>query len=614
MHRLTSLALVAGLSLTALATSPAFAKQETQTVTGHVDAVTVYRGQALVTRLVKVGGESGSREIVISDLPQAIVPGSIYAEGDHSVEIRSLRYRTRPVQFDVRKEVREIDEKITQLNQAIKRNRNQQELIEQKTHYLDQLESFTASNTKKEMSEHVLDPDRVRDMTQFLFEQRQQVAERALSLSMEHEDLREQLQLAKRKRQQLTSGSSRTAREAVVFMNVGEDGGGSIRLHYLVEDASWSPSYNIRATDERDNISVEYLASIQQRSGEAWDNVALTLSTATPALTARAPDLEPFEITLARAQADGKSQFPYQRGQNSLELKKQQQELARQRATRRMQQESEGARAGVSFTPQGEAQGEKQLDSQLNVLANELQLMEWMKEQQREGDPNGVDREESLSVTYRLDGRVSLPSRSDQQLIQITSFPLDGEFYRVATPVLTSFVYEEAKVSNTSEFVLLEGPMAAYSNGQFVGHGSMPTVSIGESFQTGLGIDSSMRAQRELLNREEQTQGGNRLVRLTYRLSVENFSDAESTVRLFDRMPQTKGNEIKVTLVSKSEPLSDDSEYQNTQRKKGILRWDLNVPANATGTRAAMVEYTIELEYEKSATLSALPISSAADD
>ena len=44
---------------------------------------------------------------------------------------------------------------------------------------------------------------------------------------------------------------------------------------------------------------------------------------------------------------------------------------------------------------------------------------------------------------------------------------------------------------NSSKMVLLAGPVSTYIDGQFVGHGDVPTVSIGESFTVGLGIDSS---------------------------------------------------------------------------------------------------------------------------
>ena len=40
---------------------------------GRLEAVTVYRGQALVTRVIEAAGPAGLQEIVISDLPEQVV-------------------------------------------------------------------------------------------------------------------------------------------------------------------------------------------------------------------------------------------------------------------------------------------------------------------------------------------------------------------------------------------------------------------------------------------------------------------------------------------------------------------------------------------------------------
>src|SRR2546423_13308562 len=66
-------------------------------VEGRVSQVTLYRGQAQVTRIVPVEGKAGSLEIVVGKLPEQIVPDSLFAEGGDAVEIRAVRFRTRAV-------------------------------------------------------------------------------------------------------------------------------------------------------------------------------------------------------------------------------------------------------------------------------------------------------------------------------------------------------------------------------------------------------------------------------------------------------------------------------------------------------------------------------------
>ena len=55
-------------------------RADTLETPGRIDEVTVYRGQALVSRLVETPAVAGLHEIVVTELPDQIVPGSLHAE------------------------------------------------------------------------------------------------------------------------------------------------------------------------------------------------------------------------------------------------------------------------------------------------------------------------------------------------------------------------------------------------------------------------------------------------------------------------------------------------------------------------------------------------------
>jgi hypothetical protein len=146
--------------------------------------------------------------------------------------------------------------------------------------------------------------------------------------------------------------------------------------------------------------------------------------------------------------------------------------------------------------------------------------------------------------------------------------------------------------------------------GQFVGSGEIPTVTSGESFTVGLGIDSSLRAARELTDRTESVQGGNRVVEYTYRLSLENFGAAAARVRLIDRLPAGRDSEVKVTpLPSAVGEVDSDPTYQKTEHKKGILRWTVEVPPQTVGANAKPFDYKFRVEYDKGMTIAGLPVA-----
>ncbi|HEV2968658.1 MAG TPA: DUF4139 domain-containing protein, partial [Pirellulales bacterium] len=388
-------------------------------------------------------------------------------------------------------------------------------------------------------------------------------------------------------------------------------------------------------------VMVEYNASIEQMSGEDWNDVTMALSTATPSLVAKAPVLEPLSIALSAAPAAGpgpKGSAAYFSAKKEIEERRRQIELSRNFAGNNFQFGSFNSAAGGGINagavannsasnpqqpaqqaaqagnPNGDAQQQlmfqtDEYDATLNEAARESQVLDLIitAKVDRATKPAHESDTEGVSVSYQLSGRTSLPSRSDRQLIQIASIAMKGEFYRVAIPVLTSAIYEEADVMNSSKLVLLAGPVSTYVDGQFVGHGDMPTVSIGETFTVGLGIDSSLRSHRELAKKNESIQGGNRVVDFTYQLSVENFGAEAAQVRLMDRLPTAKETEVKLALVAPGQPLSDDARYEQQDRKKGMLRWDVKVPPQAIAAKAFTLDYQMQMEYDKQLSIASLP-------
>jgi uncharacterized protein (TIGR02231 family) len=237
----------------------------------------------------------------------------------------------------------------------------------------------------------------------------------------------------------------------------------------------------------------------------------------------------------------------------------------------------------------------------LNDIACTLQQLEL------NGDDTAVgvlrndtpDDSNGPSLSYRLRGSVSLASRSDQQMVRIMQTDMPSRFYHVAVPVLTSYVYREAELTNSSDEDLLAGPMTVYLDGRFVGQGEIPTVARGQTFVVGFGADPQLRASRELADKEDNVQGGNRETRFDYRLVVENFTGQATAVRVLDRLPHAEnGDDIRVTLGKTSDPISDDKLYQRQERPMGILRWDIEVPA-AAGEDARLVEYQYTVEYDR---------------
>jgi uncharacterized protein (TIGR02231 family) len=555
-------------------------------IEGKITKAIVYRGQALVTRIIEADLPAGTSEIIVANLPVRIVPDSIYAQAGSDLKVLSVRYREKFVGEDTREEVKKLDLEIENLKREIYHTERRKGHFDNQWEMFIKLRQFVADAKQIDTDRGLLQFEPVKNIAEYILEKADQYIEKILSYEDQLEELKKKLELLAGKRNELTSSSSKTQRQAIIFISSNKSQKASVELNYLVSGADWQQQYNLRANPEKSIVTVEYNAVINQTSGEDWDNVSLSLSTAEPTLVAEAPILAPMSIALFSPQV------MLQAGQGGLQLDVQAQ-VERQTSLRR-----ENARKGI------------QANQPLNSVAGQIQLFELnadmsqlksYKQQLAE-----ITRNEGVSVTYNLPGLLTLPSRSDRQLVSIASINAKADFYLLATPILTDYVYLQADLINDSDIVLLPGPASMFRNGEFVGKGTLPLVTIGEKFTAGLGIDSPVQVTQELEDKSTRIQGGNQIDTYNYRIALNNYKNTSVKLRLLDRLPYCGDSSIKVELAKTSLPLSEDAEYLRTLKKKGILRCDLELKPNTTAENATIVTYSFTIEYDKNMKLNAL--------
>jgi hypothetical protein len=102
-------------------------------------------------------GPAGSKELVLAELPEQVVPSSLYADSTEGVDVRAVRFRTTAVSEEPRESVREIDARLQLLADESAANAKGRELVERRLVSLDKLENFVAPTATVELSKGVLD-------------------------------------------------------------------------------------------------------------------------------------------------------------------------------------------------------------------------------------------------------------------------------------------------------------------------------------------------------------------------------------------------------------------------------------------------------------------------
>jgi len=569
--------------------APPAAQPATKIAKSRIDKVVVYPNSALVTREVDVPDGSGLIELTVAPMPEQIVPSTMYSEGAENLRVLTTRFTTRVVAVDTSKDRRELEAELEKLQIAAAKINSDIGSIQKNNELLTRLESVTEKG-------HHSGGD-VMAMAKYVMEQR---AEKAKELNTALEQKRQndvQMNFLQRKMAELGNGSGRMERDAILTVDRELGKGGKVRLNYLVGAVTWHPEYKLRAGKIDENVQLDYLANLKQSSGEDWNLVKLTLSTAQPMLNAAPPELCMLEPMLIVRGAPGGPPMPtagfaspYAPSSPSMDL-----------LSKAAQLRSDAA-GNYRIGKKGEQKEAARQLNEASAYEQNLDLMRPRDEVLAQAKKLHVESSttDGPSVTYHLPSKLSVPNRNDEQMVEVVKLSLAPKFYNKAVPVLNRHVYRLADIVNTSEHVLLPGEATMYQGTDFVGRMPMPLVASREEFTAGFGVDTQLQIQRQMVDQTRTEQGGNQVLKYEYRILISSYKNEPIKLQLWDRLPKAKNEtSVGVSLVKSSPELSKDEIYVRESRPNNLLRWDLEVAANCNGAKALPITYEFRMELDR---------------
>lgn len=579
----------AAMLLAAIQSTTLFAADPV-TAPSHISAVTIYQTNALVTREVDVPAAAGATELVVGPLPPSTVNSSLYSEGDNALRVLTTRFRTRVVQENTQEEVRKLEDQLKDLARQQQATQESLTVTQNNIAFLAKLENFTGASLQQLTEKGMLNSDVITKLAGYIMETRQLKSKELVASQQQIQDLQEKQQFLQREMAKVSSGSDKTIREAVIVVDNEKGQAGKVHLNYLVTAASWHPQYKLRAAQDKPEVQLEYLAAINQQTGEDWNNVEMVLSTAMPMLNAAPPELSMLDVNTG----------PMRPGMtvtvngNALDLRS---EMNFSRA-RQFREE------GQSLYNSAKKQEAERRFNDAAAYQQSDEILNAQVQQAAQAKPSAPAFREGQSVTFHLDQRkLSVPWRDDEQLIEVTRIPLKPDYFYKAVPVLTPHVYRLANLTNDSKFVILPGEATTYVGTDFVGRAQLPLVAIGEQFTAGFGVDPQLQVSRQLVDKSKSIQGGNQVLKFDYRLTVSSYKNESVKLQLWDRLPHPETDAVNVMLVQSSKETSMDPAYIRDDKPKNLLRWDLTVDPTNRGEKAQTITYQFKMEFAKDATI-----------
>ncbi|MBN2019986.1 MAG: mucoidy inhibitor MuiA family protein [Sedimentisphaerales bacterium] len=553
--------------------------------------VIVYRGQALVIRTIEAELPEGSSEIIVRGLPDKLINDTLSAQAPQGVTISSVRYREKKTGEDNRQEVKELETRIEQFRKDQYETRRELEISGWMFDRFGRYWDLPAEIGRADQNRPALAPEDLEKMASFLEKRSSEWHKNRVKNELKQQEIDKELGKLEKKLNELRSQVSKFEKEAVISVTQNRKGRVNIKLSYIVGGANWLPQYNIRAHQDKATVSVEYNALVFQTSGEDWNDVSVKLSTAVPAMVAASPAVEPMKVTLGKA-----GSAPHTGAKTralapaaGVQVQEEYMDLSRQMDEYQARRQQSAAKGKWGQTELNKAA----MDNQILELRADKDAAQVIQARAKQ-----IAQVEGISVTYDIPGRLWVPSKTEQQLVNIASFESKADFVFVGSPILTNYVYVEGQIANDSDTILLAGPASMYRDVEFAGKGQVEMVTKGEKFTAGFGVDSQIRISREMKDKKVDTLFGNRIDKFEYRIAIENYKNTPVRLRLVERIPYTEDNRIEIREFATNTPLSKDQDYLRTLKDKGILRWDIELAPNAVSDKARVVTYGYTMKYD----------------
>jgi uncharacterized protein (TIGR02231 family) len=518
----------------------------------------VYPDRALVTRTARTDLAAGPAEIVLDGLPGALVDASVRATGAGGMPVRitgvevSREHLARP--DDPR--VRRLQEEIRSLNDRDRSLQDEVQAVQSLRQYLQAVQA-KATDQPKEVHTPRIDVDGIRGVYTFLADNLAGLALRQREAEIARRDLQERLQKLQRDLAGLRAPAATVRKSVAVGLEAARPGLFELQVTYLVPGAGWTPGYTARALPDSGEVELTYGARVTQQTGEPWEGVALTLSTARPALGGRAPALDPWVLRLAvpprvAAKAAGVIALAPPEGRAAG-----------------------GAANQVSMADGKETDRLAKLEEQATAAQADVVA----------GGP---------SVVFKVARPVSIASDGREHKTTVAVERLKGAFAYRAVPKRSPFAYLVARIAAGQDLPLLAGPVEVFRTGDYLGRSQLEAAAPGQPFDLHLGVDEGIVVKREETV-HERGEGGvftkTRQTRIAYEITVENFKRTPHNVTIMDRLPIPQDQEIEVgSLRLSHDPTAKD--------ERGLVTWTF--PLAPQEKRVIRVEFTVSHPADRS--------------
>jgi uncharacterized protein (TIGR02231 family) len=307
-------------------------------------------------------------------------------------------------------------------------------------------------------------------------------------------------------------------------------------ITYVVGQASWQPTYDIRAKNVSSPVVIAYKANVSQQCGEDWKDVKLTLSTGDPSVSGQKPDLRPYYLYVYNPQV-----MIGGYASNSLN------EVVVTSSDKKRRADLTGAASGV----------------QVNTTENQT------------------------NMEFNIQNPFSIPNDGKQYSVEIDQVTTNATYQYYAAPKLSTDVFLTARITDWTKYNFLSGEANLFFEGTFIGKSRLDTRAANDTLSLSLGVDKNIVVKRLMQTQLADKQGifgSSKKETRDWSISIKNRKTQAINLLIEDQVPVSQNAAIEVD--------TQDISGAEMDKATGKLSWTFTLEPQAV--KQLRVKYTVK--------------------
>jgi len=587
----------------------------------EVSEVTVFIENAQITRKTSQFVTKGKSNLKFINLSPFIDAKSIQVKADGLATVLSVNHQQNFIdKLEKQEEVKELEAKFNTIGDKIKLEQTYLAILNEELAFLKENRNIGGKNQQVSIIN-------LKDASNFygskLTAIKLKEIERnntLLDLNKQHNDIRNQLNTLRSKKE-FPNG------EIVVKIDAKNATKVAFEISYVVNNAGWFPSYDIRAKNINQPVELVYKANVKQDTKVEWKNIKLKLSSAEPNISGVIPELQTYFLNYnslppiygkrinqvsgivsdesgplpganvivdgttigTSTNFDGKYNISIPNNASNLNysfIGFATQSLPIRSSVMNVYLEADSVLEEVVVTGYGSTRKKKMKLS--DGLAGSVSGVKIRGAASITIPTAQIENQTSVDFEIKIPYTVKSDNKSYSVDIDSYSLPAFYQYYSVPKVDKTSFL--TANITDWEKYNLLEGEANIFFEGTFVGKSLLDVRYASDTLQISLGRDKNVSVTREKVKdfTSKKFIGSKKEESRAWDIIIKNNKNQPINMVIFDQVPVSTLDEIKIEVAkisgAKQNPTTGEIKWEfrldPKKSKEFNLQYSVKYPKN----------------------------------